>query len=301
MKNLTIVTFTFSFLLISANIYAQLIAPLGLGNRWIFEGDISRLTDVDTNYVIDTISYHRFTIQNTNGFEYSRYTRLNDSGYYAVRFDTSYPAPNHELLYYKKNAVIGDSWINPGEDFPMVYTITDTIRMTKFGQTVTWKRLDIDASLLYFIEIWTEEFGILSRTQHPFPSAMYNLKGCVINGTVYGDTSFIVTVADDFESIKDFNLEQNYPNPFNPSTTIKFTIPTPPVSSPLTKGKTKEGFVTLKVYDVLGNEVATLINEEKPSGNYEVEFNAANLTSGTYFYQLSAGDFVETKKMILLR
>jgi len=69
----------------------------------------------------------------------------------------------------------------------------------------------------------------------------------------------------------------------------------------LVKGRTKEGFVTLKVYDLLGRQVATLVNEEKPAGEYEVEFNATNLPSGIYFYQLKAGQFSETKKMILLK
>ncbi len=85
-----------------------------------------------------------------------------------------------------------------------------------------------------------------------------------------------------------FILQQNYPNPFNPSTTIKYSIPT-------------SEFVTLKVYDALGKEVATLVNEEKPAGSYEVEFNAAELSSGIYFCKLQSGSFVETKKMILLK
>lgn len=100
-----------------------------------------------------------------------------------------------------------------------------------------------------------------------------------------------------------YHLEQNFPNPFNPSTTIKYRI-------------NKLSFVTLKVYDVLGNEVATLVREEKPAGNYEVEFsangglqladqhgysngNAYSLPSGIYFYELRAGDYYETKKMVL--
>jgi hypothetical protein len=127
-----------------------------------------------------------------------------------------------------------------------------------------------------------------------------------------------VSVNDNMsEPVDGFMLYQNYPNPFNPSTKIKFTIPTPPVSSPLVKGRTKEGFVTLKVYDVLGNEVATLVNEEESPGTYEVEFNMSShsglpatrqlwsgireLPSGIYFYQLKTGTFSETKKMILLR
>jgi len=92
-----------------------------------------------------------------------------------------------------------------------------------------------------------------------------------------------------------FTLSQNYPNPFNPSTSIQYTI------SDLPTGQAGMQFVSLKVYDILGNEVATLVNSEKPSGVYEVEWNAANLPSGVYFYQLQTGSFVQTKKMILLR
>ncbi|GBD86948.1 hypothetical protein BMS3Abin03_00873 [bacterium BMS3Abin03] len=81
---------------------------------------------------------------------------------------------------------------------------------------------------------------------------------------------------------------QNYPNPFNPSTTIKYQVP-------------ERSFVTIKVFDVLGNEVATLINEEKPVGTYEVVFEAAGLSSGIYYYRLQAGNYIETKEMILLK
>jgi hypothetical protein len=102
----------------------------------------------------------------------------------------------------------------------------------------------------------------------------------------------------------DFVLEQNYPNPFNPVTKIKFTIPQNPPESPFTKGgsgDSRGGLVTLKVYDVLGKEVATLVNEEKAAGSYEVDFNANGLSSGVYFYQLRSGNFIQTNKMILLR
>ena len=85
-----------------------------------------------------------------------------------------------------------------------------------------------------------------------------------------------------------FELSQNYPNPFNPSTTISYSIP---VSS----------FVTLKVFDILGNEIRSLVNEEKSEGNYEVEFNAANLPSGVYFYRLQTANFIETRKMVLMK
>jgi len=93
-----------------------------------------------------------------------------------------------------------------------------------------------------------------------------------------------------------FALYQNYPNPFNPSTKIKFSIPLKPTSSPLSGG-----LVTLKVFDLLGREVATLVNKEKPAGTYEVEFDANNLPSGIYFYRLRAGGFSDTKKFIIIR
>jgi Secretion system C-terminal sorting domain len=85
-----------------------------------------------------------------------------------------------------------------------------------------------------------------------------------------------------------FYLGQNYPNPFNPSTTISFSIP-------------EEDFVSLKVFNSLGEEVATLVNEIKPSGKYSVSFDASNLTSGVYFYKIKAGKFIGTKKMILIK
>lgn len=86
----------------------------------------------------------------------------------------------------------------------------------------------------------------------------------------------------------EFVLEQNYPNPFNPSTVISYQLPV-------------NGFVILKVFDVLGNKVATLVDEYKPAGLYEIEFDASSLASGIYYYQLNTNKFIQTKKMVLLR
>jgi hypothetical protein len=93
-----------------------------------------------------------------------------------------------------------------------------------------------------------------------------------------------------------YSLEQNYPNPFNPSTKIRYSIPIIIYSE--TNQSTQ---ITLKVYDVLGNEVATLVNEEKSAGSYEVKFDTAGLSSGIYFYKMQAGDYVEIKKMVLVK
>ncbi len=97
---------------------------------------------------------------------------------------------------------------------------------------------------------------------------------------------------------EDFYLHQNYPNPFNPVTKIKFTIPQ--ADSPL-PGVTRGGLITLKVYDILGRKITTLVNEAKQPGTYEIEFNAEGLPSGVYYYQLKSGSFIETKKMIILK
>ena len=95
-----------------------------------------------------------------------------------------------------------------------------------------------------------------------------------------------------------FHLSQNYPNPFNPSTKIRFSIPASSLN-PFSKG---EGtLVTLKVYDVLGNEIATLVDEYKSAGSYEVDFDASKLSSGVYLYTLQAGTYVQSKEMILLK
>jgi hypothetical protein len=85
-----------------------------------------------------------------------------------------------------------------------------------------------------------------------------------------------------------YSLSQNYPNPFNPVTKIDFSIP-------------KNGTVTLKIYDLLGKEVVTLINKEMNSGSYTVNFDASKLSSGTYFYKLTSGNFSETKKMLMIK
>jgi hypothetical protein len=127
----------------------------------------------------------------------------------------------------------------------------------------------------------------------------YRLKQIDFDGTF--EYSDVVEV--EVRLLDKFTLEQNYPNPFNPSTKIKFSVP-------------ELSFITIKIYDVLGSEVATLLNEEKQVGNYELSWNAGNLPSGVYFYQLKATPsdgqagspstgsgqgFVETKKMILLK
>ena len=119
----------------------------------------------------------------------------------------------------------------------------------------------------------------------------------VIGDNLYagGDNVIYKRLISEMTSVKDeeglpaaFELRQNYPNPFNPVTTINYSV-------------FKSSFVTIKVYDFLGREVTTLVHENKTSGNYSVEFNAGKLVSGVYFYRMQAGEFVQTKKLVLLK
>ncbi|HSL89269.1 MAG TPA: T9SS type A sorting domain-containing protein, partial [Ignavibacteriaceae bacterium] len=116
--------------------------------------------------------------------------------------------------------------------------------------------------------------------------------GAGMSGTILYSNDPVITGMEDLlnfgTNVNDYTLSQNYPNPFNPSTKISWQSPV-------------GGWQTLKVYDILGNEVATLVNEYKDAGYHEIEFNAAELSSGVYFYRIQIEDFIETKKMLLIR
>jgi phosphodiesterase/alkaline phosphatase D-like protein len=134
--------------------------------------------------------------------------------------------------------------------------------------------------------------------------------------SVYGSDSVNLSLIDEFGSLiaqhtvinnsvtsvannniaPTFELSQNYPNPFNPTTTINYTIPVVDANFASTTNNVK-----LTVYDVLGREMSVLVNEKKPAGNYEIKFDGSELTSGIYFYKLSVGNFIQTKKMILMK
>uniref|UniRef100_A0A832DF66 T9SS type A sorting domain-containing protein n=1 Tax=Ignavibacterium album TaxID=591197 RepID=A0A832DF66_9BACT len=165
----------------------------------------------------------------------------------------------------------GSNWLNLNfEDYPLISNWEfQVVKVDKWGNK--WFFADPRRGTSTFLALVYKQGGVVLSADEQIKSQRFNLDN--------------------------FRLEQNYPNPFNPSTKIRFTVP-----------DVGTGFAqtVLKVYDILGNEVATLVNEEKPAGVYEVEFNVAQvsrpeLASGIYFYQLRAGSFVETKKMTLIK
>jgi len=140
-------------------------------------------------------------------------------------------------------------------------------------------------SSAYYSKMWELSKGFTTQL---FQNASYKLTCLIYTAWLNAGSPVSVEDENELQVPVTFNLFQNYPNPFNPSTTIRFSIP-------------QQGNVTLKVYDVLGNEVATLINEEISVESYEVNFNASEFSSGVYFYKLQAGSFVEIKKMTLIK
>ncbi|MEJ2506861.1 MAG: T9SS type A sorting domain-containing protein [Ignavibacteriaceae bacterium] len=106
---------------------------------------------------------------------------------------------------------------------------------------------------------------------------------------IYNEEGIVISVDEKTETTTNsYELSQNYPNPFNPITSIKYQIP-------------EDGMVTLKIYDILGKEVKTLVNEQKSAGRYEVRFDAADLATGVYLYKLNVNNFASVKKMLLVK
>jgi hypothetical protein len=187
---------------------------------------------------------------------------LGSDYYWQEKFPSGYIV-EFKISWVDLAAVGGDNVFVPveGMRIPIDYSINDA--------DATNSREGI---LTYSINNEDQSWGDVSRWSHTWIGNLWNPVGVESEG----------------QSVTEYALTQNYPNPFNPSTQIKFAIK-------------DAGFVTLKVYDVLGKEVATLVKGDYASGSYNVSFNAAGLSSGIYFYRLESGSFVQTNKMMLLK
>ncbi len=175
------------------------------------------------------------------------------------------------------------------------------IGSTKYNTLADWQATGIDSNSVTEMPNFVDPYLHIAENEETLLESR-GIPITDINFDFDGQTRHLTTPdigADEFNGIPvgvedettlptEFALEQNYPNPFNPSTKISWQSP---VGS----------WQTLKIYDVLGSEILTLVDEYKQAGRYEVEFNAVSLPSGVYFYQLKAGDFMSTKKMLLLK
>jgi hypothetical protein len=283
--------------------------PLAVGNKWIYDAyhfnngntyqDLS-VTEVNGIYLQPNgkLYYILRRYHLSQPGEGISYERVDSSSAKIYKYDENLGLPNDEYIIDDLLAEPGDTVLTyrfylPGSSFTIV--IKDTL-FEKWELTKT-KRVfqEIGSGIPKPTYSLTQDIGLDSMffVWDDNINDTYILKGCIIDGVIYGDTT-TVGVEDEQNPIPtEFKLEQNYPNPFNPSTKIKYYIPS--------VGTRDRVSVQIIVYDVLGNEISTLVNEEKPAGEYEIAFDGTGIPSGIYFYQLRASNLVQTKKMILLK
>ena len=186
----------------------------------------------------------------------------------------------------------GNSWDSVGvRPLPL-----DVVAFVKDGERIYagFTRASGNDFFVWYTDDWGDTWNVMDHQfQYLYKLYIYDSKIWAATNDGLRFNKLIPTSAEPIDHPSDFKLYQNYPNPFNPITKIRYSIPFV---------ETRHApSVQLRVYDLLGRVTATLVNKQQQPGNYEVEFNALHLSSGVYFYKLTAGEFVETKKMILMK
>jgi gingipain R len=192
--------------------------------------------------------------------------------------------------------VLGDPTIESYSDIPKYLNVISSLNGDEYKINVKSNGVNVEGALVAVNQNNTLKISGYTDNSGDYVFHSSDIENGVTANLVvtgknlypYDGNMILTSVAGNQEIPNSFSLSQNYPNPFNPVTHLEFGI-------------SNLGFVTLKVYDILGNEVKTLVNESKPAGKYEVEFDGSNFSSGIYFYKLTAGDFSEVKKMTLLK
>jgi Domain of unknown function (DUF1083). len=211
--------------------------------------------------------------------------------------------PDYHLMFDRYRLLCGRPWVDslmlPGtnyywdEKFPSGYVVEAKIPWTIFASIAGDSLFKPQAGMKIPIDISVNDADATGAREGMITLSIANndISYYDVSAWTYtwiGDKT-TVDVKNENQLVNEYSLSQNYPNPFNPSTQIRYT--------------SIGGWQNLKVYDILGNEIETLVNEEKPAGNYETEFNTTSIkhqiSSGVYFYQLKTGNFIQTKKMIL--
>ncbi|MFH0733431.1 MAG: T9SS type A sorting domain-containing protein [bacterium] len=279
--------------------------PLKPGNKWIyytsgdwydtgynFYSEYFNAKILDETEIIDGKKYFVMVYEKMQGIDYPPY----ESKHF-YRIDTinakiydRYDYKSEETLLYDLFLPANYTYFANGGNCSL--TVSDTILFGKNRNQFLFSFTDLHG----MNHNLAQGLGLVYKDSYwDFGENKVMLKGCIINGKAYGDTTTRVSVKGEEQGLaREYQLLQNYPNPFNPSTVINYQV-------------AEVGLVSLKVYDILGKEITTLVNEEKTPGAYQVTFNAktANnvkeLSSGVYFYTLKTGNFTETKKMILIR
>jgi hypothetical protein len=187
--------------------------------------------------------------------------------------------------------------------------VTDSVTNLPLRSKVFISGFDVDSAEVYSDSLFGKYYRLIIQGTYNITFSAPGYYSKTING-VYVKNDSLTTlnvklrpnttgIVNNGEVAAKFELYQNYPNPFNPSTKIKFDIPKTPLNPP--EGGTFGGYVKLAIYDILGREVATLVDGQLKPGVYEVDWDASAYTSGVYFYMLTANSFEQTKEMILIK
>ncbi len=276
--------------------------PLEIGNTWTYRYESSswpgyyetydyKITVTDTS----TIKNHFYYIfYNSHDSSYKYYRLDSSTGFiYQYIFSGCYNS-EHEVSVDSLAAKLNNTFKKTC--FWLFTTCTDTANYQIFNLNTKSKKYTEQWTFTDY-RIYYKGIGlgkIYSGIVNPHTSiTTHTLLGCKINNQIYGDTNLTLIYSHNNYIPKKFDLSQNYPNPFNPKTKIRFGIPS--------NVKRETSNVKLKIYDLLGREVAILVNEELKPGTYEADWDGSNYSSGVYFYKLEAGDFTETKKMVLMK
>jgi len=276
--------------------------PLSVGNYWVynvFDWSYPYYSHyIYTRKVVSkeilSNSKEYFVIEETeNNYPaiFTVFERVDSMNGKILRYEENCSTPDNEIIIEDFMAEVGDSILigRFSHCSGILSLFEQEGTMDIFSQVKNYRNFRYDY-LQSFGHRLVQGFGIHSiSVSYDFGNTGYTLKGCIVNGIVYGDTT-LTDVDDELNSLPtEYKLEQNYPNPFNPSTKISWQLP---VSS----------WVTVKIFDALGREVETLVNEYQHAGNHSTLYIVnSTLPSGIYFYRLKAGDYVETKKMLLLK
>mgnify|MGYP000456255666 CR=1 FL=1 len=272
--------------------------PLAVGNIWAYDSYTidgihyefagTKYMEVVNDTVIENKNY--FVIENdlisAVVFPPKMYLRVDSATGLIYRY---WEELNEEYIFHNLNAEDGDIVFYPRAPNEPFYILQYQQPIDYLGID-TYQRMFLEAAICTCSHILIKGFGLANTFFNEVYGSENILKGCVINRVLYGDTTNVVDVEEKQNPIPtEYKLDQNYPNPFNPSTKISWQLP---VSS----------WVTLKTVDALGREVETLVNEFQNAGNHSTLYIVnSTLPSGIYFYQLKAGGFVETKKMMVVK
>ncbi|MBZ0203530.1 MAG: T9SS type A sorting domain-containing protein [Ignavibacteria bacterium] len=283
-----------SCLPIDSNIFKYF--PLKIGNRWTWHGFAYPIMPPPnvSQKIISTILINNHLYYFSKLDQFQNNGTIQHTSYNYCRIDSltgnlyTYDTVSHtdcimDSLNIRKNDSAyscGGKWYRC-EDTANYNIFNLNIKSKSFYWTNYFEGGDRHILVLGIGRVRTDQYGAQFSTGH-------TLQGCLINGVLYGDTSLVSINQISTEIPENFSLSQNYPNPFNPATHIGFRI-------------ADFGLVRIIVYDALGREVQTLVNQELQPGTYEVDFDGSNLPSGVYYYKLESESFTETKKMVLLK